>query len=312
MWDFAGQSVYYNTHQFFLTSRAVYILVWNVRLGAEYAGLDFWLSSISCHAPGAPVFIVGTHIDQVSTYSLNRESLKDRFPQIAGFHFVSSYTGQGINEFASMLVEVTLQQKYIGENIPQTWFDFEKTVRALGASEFLIPYSEMVKIANENGLFDEQEILQGIRFLADLGSIQFFETSGLKDKIVINPQWIVDVMACLVSVKKTCVNEGRFRHEDVAKIWCDYDSSLHEWMLKLTEEFDLTYRVPDSDMSLVPCLLPDLEPTDYEWPDLQPNSAKVSSFWTLLRIKTSRNILEIINKGLELTVMCKLCDMEFF
>ena len=28
MWDFAGQSVYYNTHQFFLTSRAVYILVW--------------------------------------------------------------------------------------------------------------------------------------------------------------------------------------------------------------------------------------------------------------------------------------------
>jgi Leucine-rich repeat (LRR) protein len=28
MWDFAGQSVYYNTHQFFLTSRAVYLLVW--------------------------------------------------------------------------------------------------------------------------------------------------------------------------------------------------------------------------------------------------------------------------------------------
>ena len=28
MWDFAGQSVYYNTHQFFLTSRAVYFLVW--------------------------------------------------------------------------------------------------------------------------------------------------------------------------------------------------------------------------------------------------------------------------------------------
>ncbi len=65
MWDFAGQSVYYNTHQFFLSSRAIYILVWNVRLGSEYAGLDFWLSSISCHAPGAPVFVVGTHVDQV-------------------------------------------------------------------------------------------------------------------------------------------------------------------------------------------------------------------------------------------------------
>ena len=29
-WDFAGQSVYYNSHQFFLSPRAVYILVWLV------------------------------------------------------------------------------------------------------------------------------------------------------------------------------------------------------------------------------------------------------------------------------------------
>ncbi|RNA37676.1 serine threonine- kinase pats1 [Brachionus plicatilis] len=65
MWDFAGQSVYYNTHQFFLSSRSIYLLVWNVRLGSEYAGLEFWLSSISCHSPSAPVVIVGTHIDQV-------------------------------------------------------------------------------------------------------------------------------------------------------------------------------------------------------------------------------------------------------
>ena len=42
----------------------------NVRLGSEYAGLDFWLSSISCHAPGAPIFVVGTHIDEVH-FSIN-------------------------------------------------------------------------------------------------------------------------------------------------------------------------------------------------------------------------------------------------
>lgn len=65
IWDFAGQTVYYNTHQFFLSNRAVYLLVWNVRLGHEHAGLEFWLSSIECHAPKAPIFIVGTHIDQV-------------------------------------------------------------------------------------------------------------------------------------------------------------------------------------------------------------------------------------------------------
>jgi leucine-rich repeat kinase 2 len=51
--------------QFFLSSRGVYILAWNTRLGYEHAGLDFWLSSIACHCPGVPVFVVGTHADEV-------------------------------------------------------------------------------------------------------------------------------------------------------------------------------------------------------------------------------------------------------
>jgi len=51
--------------QFFLSNRAVYLLLWNIRLGYEHAGLEFWLSSIACHAPKAPVLIVGSHRDQV-------------------------------------------------------------------------------------------------------------------------------------------------------------------------------------------------------------------------------------------------------
>lgn len=155
------------------------------------------------------------------------DSLKTKFPQIAGFHFVSSYTGKGIYELRSMLHEITLQQKYIGESIPQTWFNLEKEIRSLSTSKFLIAYSEMVEIAVEHGLFGELEIQQGIRFLNDLGIIQYFKNSGLKENIIINPQWIVNVMACLVSVKKKSVNEGRFKHEDTKDIWCEVDINLH-------------------------------------------------------------------------------------
>jgi GTPase SAR1 family protein len=71
VWDFAGQTVYYNTHQFFLSNRAVYLLLWNIRLGYEHAGLDFWLSSISVHSPQAPIIVVGTHLDQVNLMAMN-------------------------------------------------------------------------------------------------------------------------------------------------------------------------------------------------------------------------------------------------
>ncbi|NP_001161599.1 neuralized PATS1 [Saccoglossus kowalevskii] len=97
IWDFAGQAVYYTTHQVFLSSRAVYIIVFNlshdldapaqtqVRRGdggevvfeeSELSNLDFidfWMSSIHAHTAqnrlnsledetlSPPIFIVGTH-----------------------------------------------------------------------------------------------------------------------------------------------------------------------------------------------------------------------------------------------------------
>ena len=50
---------------FLLSNHAVYLLVWNSRLGFEHSRLEFWLSSVSSHCPEAPIFLIGTHIDQV-------------------------------------------------------------------------------------------------------------------------------------------------------------------------------------------------------------------------------------------------------
>lgn len=113
VFDFAGQVVYYNTHQFFLTNRSIYLLVWNVRLGAQHSGLDFWLNSIDCHVPMCPIFIIGTHIDQVSKFDLPIEKYKNKYPQIVGFHFVSSFNGKGIPELTKHVISTALEQKYM-------------------------------------------------------------------------------------------------------------------------------------------------------------------------------------------------------
>ena len=101
VWDFAGQTVFYNTHQFFLTNRSLYLLLWNIRLGFEHSGLPFWLSSIACHAPQAPVFIVGTHVDEVPSWDLPLDQLRSRFSQISDCVAVSSATGQVSDLFSS-------------------------------------------------------------------------------------------------------------------------------------------------------------------------------------------------------------------
>jgi len=231
----------------------------------------------------------------VSLYTINKKDLETRYKQIVGFYFVSSVTLAGIEDLVSQLIRVTLQQKYIGEKIPEAWFNFERRIKDLSGNRPLITLQQITEIAESSSLFDPGEILQAIRFLNDLGSLQYFEINGLKDKVVINPQWIVDVMACVVSVKKTAVKEGRLRYSDVRKIWSQYDKSLHPWMLKLTETFDLTYSVNSSDgdpLIIVPCLLPDKEP-DFEWPEIaravgndpnadQANGVKIKEFQVII------------------------------
>lgn len=62
--DFAGQEVYYTSHQFFLSQRAIYLVVFNVTEGLKTLDkVDYWLQSVQVRAPQAPVVLVGTHID---------------------------------------------------------------------------------------------------------------------------------------------------------------------------------------------------------------------------------------------------------
>ncbi len=42
---------------------------------------------------------------------------------------------------------------------------------------------------------------QAVQFLHELGVLRHFDNEALRSKVVTDPQWIVDVMACIVSVK---------------------------------------------------------------------------------------------------------------
>ena len=44
-------------------------------------------------------------------------------------------------------------------------------------------------------------------------------------------------------------------------MWKDYPVELHKWLLRLTEEFDLTFPLEgDQAVNIVPCLLQERQP----------------------------------------------------
>lgn len=62
-WDFAGQDVYYSTHHLFLSTRAIYMVVFNI-VDFKSSKVDYWVRSVLLRAPQAPIIFVGTHVDE--------------------------------------------------------------------------------------------------------------------------------------------------------------------------------------------------------------------------------------------------------
>ncbi|ESP05512.1 hypothetical protein LOTGIDRAFT_152367 [Lottia gigantea] len=130
IWDFAGQAVYYTTHQVFLTSRAVYVIVFNLcddLTGKEKESqekveesedlstleyMDFWMRSIHAHAAentvdsvdnmklSPPIFIVGTHRDSLDPdYDTQKLLIEEKFNTIKEFIIGKPYTQHIVTPF---------------------------------------------------------------------------------------------------------------------------------------------------------------------------------------------------------------------
>ncbi len=128
-WDFGGQQIYHATHQFFLTSRSVYLVTWNARLGVEQGRLHYWLETIKALAPNAPVLLVATHIDERAP-DLNYAAFKETYPQLAGHVSISNAKGTGIAQLQATIAELAMELPIMGQPWPQKWLQAEEHLLA--------------------------------------------------------------------------------------------------------------------------------------------------------------------------------------
>ncbi len=78
IWDFGGQEIYHATHQFFLTTRSVYLLVWNARKTKDYDTIYYWLHTIETFGEDSPIILVMSKMNE-SDDDLNLEDLRSKF-----------------------------------------------------------------------------------------------------------------------------------------------------------------------------------------------------------------------------------------
>ncbi|XP_047039612.1 leucine-rich repeat serine/threonine-protein kinase 1-like [Helicoverpa zea] len=256
-WDFGGQQEYYATHQYFLSRRSLYLVVWRVTDGRKgLAGALDWLRSIQARAPGSPVIMVATHYDQVSNCNqpesespevlqrIIRSSImgapdadKLGLPRVLDSVEVSCNTRHNIRLLADIIYSVAFSVKPPGskeplleQRIPATYLALEECVTSLAADlrEPVLKHDEYRKLVtqymqqkNHRMFRDAAELHQATMFLHENGVLLHYDDATLKELYFLRPQWLCDVLAHVVTVREInpFANNGIMKIEDLAHVF---------------------------------------------------------------------------------------------
>jgi hypothetical protein len=265
MQDFAGQEIYLTTHQFFLTRRSIYLVVFNL-MDEKSSKVEYWLKTLKSRARDSLVVIVGTHRDDKRCDKRYREQVirrmrqryDARFPFIKDYICVSCKTGKGIDALKSMLVSLAAKHKH--DDVPQSYLLLEGRLRAKRMETQVLSRKQFVNFAKECGVTDKQ-MVHCMDFMSDAGAIVYFSddkdnssttssgsvptssSDGLSDLVVLDPQWITNLMSTVITLKHTYAKDGLLPTEALPQIWKQYPREQYDWLLRLLERFEISHRL---------------------------------------------------------------------
>lgn len=279
IWDFAGHPLYQAMHHVFLNRRSFYLVVFNLvelcnpeTTQQALTHIHLWLNSIRVHTPETtPVFLVGTRRSKVGEEDISRaeETLHSDLIEKFGQQLVRSketsflfavenaFGGDddGAVELKNAIEEEASRLMLTDEELPLLWLHFEEEIlrrREKPDCPSCVTRTylkEMMEGSYRYRVVEEEEFQSMLQFYHDSGVIILPEeligpktqSSELQDLVVINPQFLVDVMTCLHDIPthldverehrrqwNTLQEQGRADMNLLEHLWKGFDSPATE------------------------------------------------------------------------------------
>ncbi|XP_053383668.1 probable serine/threonine-protein kinase roco6 [Mercenaria mercenaria] len=249
IWDFGGQFVYYATHQLFHSRQAVYLLVFNIAQDLDRQVKDdecpvkqqrktmkdylkFWVDSVHTFAGNdqatePPIFLVGTHLDQLQ----NEDDVDERFDEvrkifegsksayhIQKIHFPVSNTkpSETTLDFIRSAVTEVAGEQTTERFIPARWIPLESSLKEQRHLKIVdLARVQEIDSKNEIPVGSEEQIKLFLQYHHEKGNFFFFDSEGENTNyIVLEPQFLIDAFKCIITAEKFCRVDPSLR-----KLW---------------------------------------------------------------------------------------------
>ncbi len=240
LWDFGGQKVYTNLHPIFLRTDCIHIVEYdlekleNARHEEEWENypeqIEFWLQMIQANRKISRyakqvknVLLVGTHKDRLQGNSpeekeqcaeelitnlkekLTGKNYKDLITEY--FHVDSKAGIKGDPENFKKLKECLIKSIQVGrtweENMPIPYMRLLSKLydQEMKPGHAIMKVEEIKQYAAEFGIAC-QDVKNFLQFHHGAGDLTYFPDPGMKDFVIVNAQWLIDVFTRVITIDR--------------------------------------------------------------------------------------------------------------
>lgn len=268
LWDFEGQEINHQSHQFFLTQKSLYLLVFKGREIYPKDDVEYWLDTINARAPKSRVILVATECEK-TTPNWPLDQLKTDYADLLtgeNWYFtVGCQTGEGIDALLAEIKGAAAAMKYMGIDWPDTYEKAEKAVRKKRAKH--ITRKKLMALMTKSGISPENAPEVANVFEQHGVITQFCGCPDLEDFVVLNPQWLTKAISVVMEDEELKTKRGDISHDRMRALWEGHKytgmfATLHNCM----KHFELCYDLEElAGRCLIPLHFSSQSPDSIPW-----------------------------------------------
>ncbi|BAY07462.1 COR domain-containing protein [Calothrix sp. NIES-2098] len=262
IWDFGGQEIYHQTHQFFLTERSLYGLVADTR--KENTDFYWWLKVVELLSANSPVLIIKNE-KQDRQCEVNERQLRGEFTNLKELLATNLATNRGLADIKQTIQDYISKLAHVGTSLPKLWVRVRSALENYSGN--YISFEEYCNLCRVNNLTDRKEMLRLSRYLHDLGvCLHFQDDSILKHYVILKPEWGTTAVYKVLDNEIVKNNLGCFTRDNLKDIWKNSKySNMQDELLQLMMRFKLCYPIPNLSGSYIAPQLLDINQPEYTW-----------------------------------------------
>jgi len=256
VWDFGGQEILHGTHRFFMTERALYLVLISGREGTEDHDAEYWLSLVRSFAGDVPVVVLLNKWDDLH-FELNREQLCRKYGQDLVFLETDAKTDRGMHRLDQQIRRLAKKLPGLKAAWPTAWHDIK--TRLPEQKKNYLTFAEFCTFCCDCGIPDGRDHELLAESLHDLGlMLAYRRDETLRDIGVLNPEWVTQGIYRMLTAPVLQNAGGEFTVKTFADVLPPrkYPVQLHPYLLALMRKFSLCHPLDDKgEKHLIPQLL---------------------------------------------------------